>query len=129
MTKYIHTTVEDDLHRIALLKGISWTLALNAGIKLLVNTPVEKEALIKKIGDTKSELVFLENKLGNLEQEEQEKALKKEKEEEERLKKCICCGNMLGEKVKKHKFAKGFVCNGCFMTAESTQIKEWNKAK
>lgn len=41
-------------------------------------------------------------------------------------KKCIACGDYLSEKLKNHKFKRGFVCNGCFLSSNSESVKGWN---
>ena len=57
--------------------------------------------------------------------ETENQKLQQEKERIENQNKCANCGNILGEKVRSHKFSIGLICNPCFMTSNKESIKKW----
>ena len=59
-------------------------------------------------------------------EEDRIKRMETEKEAIEALKYCINCGNIIPENAKKHKFSKGYVCNGCFLVSEPEGRKGWD---
>ena len=59
-------------------------------------------------------------------EENTQKDLIKEKQRIESLTKCLNCNNQINPALKSHKFCKGILCNSCYMTGNSADIKKWN---
>lgn len=55
--------------------------------------------------------------------------LEQQRKEAEKLSKCQHCGQILSEKMKKHKFPIGAICNACFMTSAQDNWKKWNSTQ
>ena len=88
-----------------------------------------------KIGELEKEGSKVSAELSNLRQqlqiyekvqaEIQSKELEQEKEKIENQFRCANCGNILGEKIRSHKFAIGLICNPCFLTSNKENITKW----
>jgi len=79
--------------------------------KLQIKVAQQKELLAKiRMDRTKNEQARLE----------------KEKERIEKAKRCHNCGNILSDKQKFHRFPKGNICNGCYLSCDKEQIRTWN---
>lgn len=92
-------------------------------------TILEIDKLQKKISKLQAELLQktqIKEKYETLQKEAEEKRLIEEKDRIEASTKCINCGNFLEGDKKSHRFPKGNVCNGCFMSATGDSIKRWN---
>jgi hypothetical protein len=75
-----------------------------------------------------AELTSLKQQLQMYEKVQAENETKKLEQEKERIEnqnKCANCGNILGEKVRSHKFSIGLICNPCFITSNKESIKKW----
>ena len=86
--------------------------------------------LRNKLASIQTELLSKETQLKRIKEKQQklqEEKIKKEKEEAEKKKKCVICGDIHEENYKWHIFTKGNVCNQCFLSAESSQIKKWSE--
>lgn len=96
-------------------------------IKLLNN---DLERLKRKLSKIQAELTQKQKLKEKYEEEHrkaEELALIEEKERIEAKHKCIQCGRIINEAEKIHKFPKGSVCSGCFMAADSSNIKRWSE--
>ena len=102
------------------------------------NLSTTGEALIKKKLERKqssltklqSEVSVLRdqlNKIEDIKNKAEEEHLKDEKEKLESSKKCIKCGKILEENHKRHQFAKGTVCNGCYLSMGAQDYHKWSK--
>ena len=94
-------------------------------------TAIEFEILSKKKDEIDQKHSLLSEKLANFDQKALENEKKRLENEEKFLlesKKCLECGNILNLDLKYHKFDKGILCNGCFLTAKDT-LKYTNKPK
>lgn len=115
--------------------AIRTTLSIQQGDVTGVSIELTKkrdEELRAKINELQIEhrgiLAQLE-KFKEVQKQEEIKQLEEEKESIEKQVKCQNCGEFVGEKVKKHPFPIGSICNGCFLTATNDQIKKWNQRK
>jgi len=64
----------------------------------------------------------IEAKMKNKEEER----LKVEKENLEKLNKCIACGHIFNDDMKKYGFRQGNVCKACFVVATNDDVEKWN---
>jgi len=100
---------------------------------------LDEQLLRLKLEGRRKELTAIQMEVNRLEEQmnlilekktkEDEERIMKEKEELQKQKTCANCGKVLGEKMKKHKFPIGMICNGCWQSTTGEQIKEWNKGK
>lgn len=67
------------------------------------------------------------NEIMKNQDKKKEEEIRREKEEVEKMTKCMNCGDFVGEKIKKHSFPIGNICNACFLTSNADQHKEWNR--
>lgn len=80
-SRFVHTCIPEELHKKAVLSGISWNKALGIGIEILLGTPLEasKTALLKRKEELKlsqlqaqKELLEVEEKISKIAAEEEE---------------------------------------------------------
>lgn len=82
----------------------------------------KKLQITTELESLKSTLTLIEEKR---ERDEQSK-LEEEKKRIEESKQCIECKRILEEGHKRHEFASGLVCQGCFMSSTVESVKRWN---
>lgn len=86
--------------------------------------------LNSKIGVLVTEKSLIEDQLKNIDNlisKKKQERLEEDKKEAEAAKHCHNCGSFLPEKLTKHKFPRGYICNSCFLTAKGDQIDKWNQ--
>lgn len=79
MKKSVHTTIPQELWLQAQLKNISWSTALEKGIKLILNLTDDEEELKRKIQENETETLLLQKQLTDLKLKKQEIKLKEKK--------------------------------------------------
>ena len=88
----------------------------------------EIEKLTKKLSKIGAELKknqeIKEKHEENL-QKIKENDLKMEKERIENAKKCVKCGNLINEDLKKHQVNKGIMGHGCWMATPPREMAKW----
>lgn len=96
---------------------------------------IDIQILNKEIGQLTHKIAKMQAELSH--RQELRDKFQKEKENKERqqleLKKdklqkaqtCLNCGQIMPDKIKKHQFPKGTVCNGCFISVLPKDVKKW----
>ena len=93
---------------------------------------MEQEKRVKQMNQLSAEMRYFETqieKIRELQEKNKEAELLKQKKEAEKLSKCQNCGQILPEKVKRHRFPIGAICNACFLTSNKEAIQQWNAPK
>lgn len=139
-----HTTVSVDAELIEKAKTLNINVSgnFNDYLSSLINQRqnnleginielemIKQRKLQTQFNNIKMELDDCTQKIGRyqeLEEQKKQQELEKEKQRIEASTKCINCGSFLEEGKKSHRFPKGNVCNGCFLSSNSESIKRWN---
>jgi sensor histidine kinase YesM len=77
MTKNVHTTVEEQTWKLAVLNNVSWSKALTLGIEAMLNVNNEKQKIHDEILQLEVRIKYLKSELERIEQIEKEKEKKK----------------------------------------------------
>ena len=101
------------------IEGINLEL-LNLEIVTLQNQKTKLEVELQS-------KAAMKDKIAERIQKDQEAKLKKEKEIQEAKTRCINCGNSFENEANFTKVPAGQVCKACFMAADGTKWKQWNR--
>lgn len=70
--KRVSTTLDVELHKLAVKKNVKWNLALEIGVKKLLGFAGEKKFIQQEIDELQSRVVDLQNRLNSIERMEEE---------------------------------------------------------
>lgn len=120
VTEPLHTTIDKDLKKIALINDVLFSEALEIGVNVIlkrnegVNALINRKKEIKiEVEKLKSEYEIINKEVNKLKELEAEKKELEKKELEKKENCCEMCGdNIMG---KKYKFKGRQLCKSCWI--------------